>query len=374
MAEVFLDNFTSFDTTKWFLYTTGFCYGRTIFGRAPEIVSETSPNPTTFIRLRLQNYGGGFCGSPTSYNRLFKGTEFMSNQTFDVNNLPAGNGFDFEARCRVTSLPAGVVAGFFPYIDTGVKPYPQDEIDFEFLGKKAADQIWLNSWNNGVQPSSGQLTTFSGLNRANWNFYKMRWTRNRIDWLLSDQIIKTETNTAYIPDAVDTNGLKIHFNIWVPAGGTDPPGMGSFFPDAFSESLSKSPPDAQASWYWDIDYVRASTITPAMPFLTITSPYSGATYLNLTTISGRVQVASGGTGPITSVQLFIQRLSDSLYWTGSAWGASTPLTTTVTTPSWSRGSGNPSGTDLPAGQYKLTAKAFDSASNSNEVSNLITIS
>jgi hypothetical protein len=98
------------------------------------------------------------------------------------------------------------------------------------------------------------------------------------------------------------------------------------------------------------------------PTVTFTNPAANATVSSLSAISGNVFDGNNGSG-IAHVDLFIMRWSDSRWWTGSTWGASTVLPAVVSSGAWSRTSALPSGANLPAGKYNLYIYAYDWAGN-----------
>lgn len=102
-----------------------------------------------------------------------------------------------------------------------------------------------------------------------------------------------------------------------------------------------------------------SVIVGAAPAVTITTPANGSTVSTTLSISGEAKGVSG----IAKVLLYLQRSSDSAYWTGSSWGAKTGLTTSLTAVTggvkWSRPTGLPSGSLLTAGTYRVEAVAYD---------------
>lgn len=107
--------------------------------------------------------------------------------------------------------------------------------------------------------------------------------------------------------------------------------------------------------------ITVDSVVPTI--LTFTTPVNGATISSLPLIQGTVMDNAGGTG-IRLVELFIQRLSDRKYWTGTTWSStSTILTTTISGSNWKRSSGLPSGANLTAASYNLTARAYDRAGN-----------
>lgn len=126
--------------------------------------------------------------------------------------------------------------------------------------------------------------------------------------------------------------------------------------------------NTQASGYV---YFTIDTIDPAA--VAITSPANGAAIKTLASVTGTAADDAGGSG-IARIDLFIHRLSDDLYWGGNAlgWGAQTALPTTGTT-SWTSSGLLPAGADLLAGDYEITATAFDKAGNNKSTTNAIVV-
>jgi hypothetical protein len=111
------------------------------------------------------------------------------------------------------------------------------------------------------------------------------------------------------------------------------------------------------------------TLDRTLPTVAITSPAKGSTVSSLTTLSGTAFDALSG---VATVNLTLKRVSDSTFWTGSAWTAaiSTLITPAVPTSggnaTWSYGSSTqpmPTGANLVDGSYVLTARAVDKAGN-----------
>lgn len=102
------------------------------------------------------------------------------------------------------------------------------------------------------------------------------------------------------------------------------------------------------------------TIDTRIPVVSITSPRSGTTVASLSSLSGSVTDERSG---IARVALYLRRASDSFYWTGSAWTASSAtFNAALGSGTWSSTS-VPTSINLPNGEYALTAYAFDRAGN-----------
>jgi hypothetical protein len=115
---------------------------------------------------------------------------------------------------------------------------------------------------------------------------------------------------------------------------------------------------------WETTPASFTIDASAPEVLTITTPADGAMLTSLPAISGTARDTVSG---VERVELFIQR-SDGQFWTGTAWGAVTPLATNYASGAWNYDGALPSGELLADGGYTLTAKAFDQANNESSVS------
>jgi uncharacterized repeat protein (TIGR01451 family) len=112
------------------------------------------------------------------------------------------------------------------------------------------------------------------------------------------------------------------------------------------------------------------TVDKTAPVVVFATPLSNSVVTQLPRVSGRITDA-GGSG-VSRVQLFIQRSSDGKFWTGSAWGNRTALSTTLSSGVWTRSTGLPSVAFLLEGNYTLQAHGFDHAGNRTiAISNIV---
>jgi hypothetical protein len=107
----------------------------------------------------------------------------------------------------------------------------------------------------------------------------------------------------------------------------------------------------------------------APPLVAFQNPTNGTFVSSLSMLSG---LASDITG-IKSVVLYIQRASDSKFWTGSGWGIPTGLAATYSNGLWSNSGALPGGINLLDGSYTLFAFVTDNAGNANDVNSKITV-
>ena len=112
------------------------------------------------------------------------------------------------------------------------------------------------------------------------------------------------------------------------------------------------------------------TVDKGKPSVAITAPANGSsfttTFPSITGTAGD----SGGSG-LNKVTVTILQQSTGLWWTGTAWGARTNLTTTLSGSNWSRTTGLPN-SSLTAGSYTIAATATDNAGNTRAVAVTIT--
>lgn len=117
-------------------------------------------------------------------------------------------------------------------------------------------------------------------------------------------------------------------------------------------------------------------IDKGAPFVAFTKPLPNGQTSSLASITGYAldnPGAPGATG-ISQVQLTVRRNSDGKFWTGSGWGASTILATSLTDAQFANGGGQnwsapasgarlPNASETAPGAYTLQATAFDKAGN-----------
>lgn len=103
------------------------------------------------------------------------------------------------------------------------------------------------------------------------------------------------------------------------------------------------------------------TVDKTAPLIAFSAPTDGARIGALASIVGTVSDSASG---VRSVVADLQRVSDGHYWNGSAWQTAPAETSAAfTSATWQWVYGLPSGTDLPDGDYRLTAAALDAAGN-----------
>ncbi len=246
-TTLFFDDFTTWNAnSQWSLYdTTHFLQG-TQFGNTPTIGTEGT---TKFARFTLDSYNP----DPAYSGKLFRGTEAQG-PTYTV-----GSGIQFAARLRGKNLDPGIVFAFFTYNSRGVWPntYLKDEIDFEFLTNLNANEMWLNVWDDwnpvtyGSQQSSQSVA--AGLDKSNWNTYKIIWTETAIKWYVNGVLIRTSTNI------VPTDPMQLRFNIWA---------ADDRWTRAYSRPLMESAttdPSQNKTYSMDVDWVQVTRLPAANP-------------------------------------------------------------------------------------------------------------
>ncbi|BCM88624.1 hypothetical protein IAD21_00465 [Abditibacteriota bacterium] len=120
--------------------------------------------------------------------------------------------------------------------------------------------------------------------------------------------------------------------------------------------------------------VVAFWVDPNAPtVLSVETPANGTSVSTLSAINGTTSDASDGSGVI-SVQCQLKRVADNYYWTGSAWSSSVySMATNLSGTKWTRNSSLPSGANLKAGNYTITAIATDRAGNTKTITSSFTV-
>lgn len=251
-ATYFLDDFNgaSLDTNvNWNVVN-----GRTL-ARSQLINMPTTSN--SVATLRFDTYNAGHPGT------LMAGSEMYSKQLF-----ARGTGLEFETRARMVGpIASGLVTAFFTYtdrIDTNTGHLVNDEIDFEFLSRQinnppqaGGDSVVVTSWQNfdndvpNGTPAHYQSANphVAGLDLTQFNTFTIRWLPDRTEWLIDGVLIHSSTNA--LPD----EPMPIRLNFWAPA---------SSWSAAYDASLQPvSSSAANSSYFYQIDYVRVSSIPEA---------------------------------------------------------------------------------------------------------------
>ncbi len=113
--------------------------------------------------------------------------------------------------------------------------------------------------------------------------------------------------------------------------------------------------------------VRNFWVDQNPPLIVFLSPRANSSYSTFPNILGRAVDATGGTGR-ARVVLFIRRMSDGRYWSGSNWGMQpVELNTTLDANNFLRTTNLPQGANLRAGQYRIMAIAVDGAGNRSSI-------
>jgi hypothetical protein len=108
------------------------------------------------------------------------------------------------------------------------------------------------------------------------------------------------------------------------------------------------------------------------PIVDFNSP-SNATFVNaLSPLSVTSTDPQPGSGT-SSVNFFLTRVSDGLFWTGLGWGGPTALPGTNSGNVWTRNFGLPSGTNLNDGAYTIYAVVNDNVGNSTTIELGVTV-
>lgn len=128
-----------------------------------------------------------------------------------------------------------------------------------------------------------------------------------------------------------------------------------------------------ASHFWTLDKIN--------PAVTITTPVNQSFVTALQTIAGSATDNQGGSG-VARLDVFLRRNSDSRYWTGTAWGTTSPvaLSAGLNKSAWGITSAqlpSPTASDpnrrLGDGTYLVSATAYDKAGNQKSIGSFFTL-
>jgi endo-1,3-1,4-beta-glycanase ExoK len=115
----------------------------------------------------------------------------------------------YEARVKAAT-GSGLNSAFFTYIGPTDKK-PHDEIDFEVLGKNAA-QVQVNQY-VAAKGGNEKLVPVTGGADSGFNDYAFTWEAGRLRYYLNGKLVQDVTDPTKIP----SHAQKIFFSLW----GTD---------------------------------------------------------------------------------------------------------------------------------------------------------
>ncbi|MBW8909731.1 family 16 glycosylhydrolase [Mesorhizobium sp. RCC_202] len=185
-APSFVDNFSNFDRSRWFV-SDGWNNG----------AHQNCTWSKDLVRLSDGALSLGFEKRKLK-DREFACAEIQTKQRY-------GYGV-YEARMK-TGTGSGLNAAFFTYIGPQDKK-PWDEIDFEVLTKDPS-KVQVNSYIQG-KPKNGKLVDVEGGADKGFNDYGFVWEKNRLRWYVNGKLVNEVTN----PDELPTNSQKIFFSLW----------------------------------------------------------------------------------------------------------------------------------------------------------------
>lgn len=185
-APSFVDNFSSFDRSRWFV-SDGWTNG----------AHQNCTWSKDLVRLSDGVLSLGF------EKRKLKDREFACAEVQTKQRYGYGV---YEARMK-TDTGSGLNAAFFTYIGPQDKQ-PWDEIDFEVLTKDPS-KVQVNSYIQG-KPKNGKLVDVEGGADKDFNDYGFVWEKDRLRWYVNGKLVHEVTN----PDELPTHPQKIFFSLW----------------------------------------------------------------------------------------------------------------------------------------------------------------
>jgi beta-glucanase (GH16 family) len=215
-ASAFLDDSFSgptVDPKSWYIPTYDHSGDGTYVGRTQFRVTQDSALPAVSrdgACVSLQAY--------TPQGTAFFGTELITKQAFTVDK-----GLDITVHAKMTTASRkGIVGGIFLYALKPGSNTLHDEIDFELL-TNLPDQVQTNIYGNeplGI--GHVQLIPFRHGGIADDHTYEIKWTANRVSWLIDGEEVRATTSN------IPVGAMQFYLNIWAPD---------SAWPQAFDPSI-----------------------------------------------------------------------------------------------------------------------------------------
>lgn len=184
----------------------------------------------------------------------FRGTEIFTNRTFS-----RGRGLEVEARCKLNSLPSGLITSLFTYVFDGTTS-TSDEIDIEILTKQVnlssggapVSFTTFNDWPRGSSAYMDGIHNWTvtpkvpGLNVNQWHSYVIRWLPDHTEWLIDGKVVASSAKAQ--PNAAQ----PVHLNFWAPL---------SSWTDAYDSRLQPATSAGNnRRYYFDVDYVEVRSL------------------------------------------------------------------------------------------------------------------
>lgn len=196
------------------------------------------------LRLVLDTY------NPTARvpGDSFWGSEIVTREVFE-----RGFGLVFRARVRLgADTPPGLVGSLFSFVHHPV-PGHRDEITFELLSndlQAEKERVLTNVFDDDFFDAAGdfEFAEVPGLDLSEWIELEVRWLRDRIEFLVEGELVRTERKT--VPDSA----MPVRLNFWAPDAA---------FRAAFSESLQPVSSGVQNQRYhYEVDRVEILRLDP----------------------------------------------------------------------------------------------------------------
>lgn len=185
-APSFVDNFTSFNPSRWYV-SDGWTNGS----------HQNCTWSKDLVRLSDGVLTLGFEKRKVK-DRDFGCAEIQTKQRFGYGT--------YEARMKTDTGP-GLNAAFFSYIGPSDKQ-PWDEIDFEVLTKDTS-KVQVNAYIAGKGKNEKLVDVAGGTENA-FNDYAFVWEKDRLRWYLNGKLVNTITDPAKLP----SHAQKIFFSLW----------------------------------------------------------------------------------------------------------------------------------------------------------------
>ncbi len=237
-AVLFYDDFDGdrLDREQWDISTVQI--GRTEYGNEPQL--RVTDEGTNVARLRLNTYN-----PENPEGEFLSGTSIRTYREFEQDQV-----IEFEARVRLVDtsenpISGGLVGAFSLYNDV-----TRDEVDWSYLSSQLDEsEILTNIYNNGFPMSVGDVeyTKVEGLDISVFNTYTTRWFKDKIDYFVNGQLIRTGPNRGILND-VPEDPLRLYLSLFAPAAGFAK-GYDEVLQPVGNASLNKS-------YFFDVDYVQ----------------------------------------------------------------------------------------------------------------------
>src|SRR5215475_957887 len=104
-------------------------------------------------------------------------------------------------------------------------------------------------YNDGIHHADAMVIPVipSLFDRNAWHTLQIRWWSDHTEWYINGQLVRSST------EAHPNDPMTVRFNFWAPA---------SDWPEAYAATLQPTTARHNVTYFYDVDYVQVTLISP----------------------------------------------------------------------------------------------------------------